>query len=100
MHTLEEGLCEEGCSVEKPSAGDAGRGASLGPWPRDPSPRDPERERGARRKRWGMGGETVAGHGTPAAEDVGLARGRPRCRELFDRAMTANSEGLRCLMHH
>ena len=60
-----------------------------------------------------MGGQTVADHGTPAAEDVGLARGpqtascgtpvgdhgfrrgarlgrRPRCQGLFDRAVMCN----------
>ena len=56
---------QSSCSVEKLSAGDAGRGAP-------------------RRKLWGMGGQTVGNHGTPAAEAVGLARGRTRCQELFD----------------
>ena len=62
---------DESCFVKEPSAGDAGRTTP-------------------RRTRWGMGGRTVARHGTPAAEDVGLARGRTRCQELFDRAWERN----------
>ena len=56
------------CSVEKLSAGDAGRTTP-------------------RRKRWGMGGQIVGCEASPAAEDVGLARGRTRGQELFDRAV-------------
>ena len=57
------------------AAGDAGRGPSLGHGPRDPSPRNPERRRGTRRKRWGTGGQTVGCEASPPLEDVGRSRG-------------------------
>ncbi len=41
-----------------------------------------------------MGGEIIGGHGTPAAEDVGLARGRTREQELFDGARAPNCSAL------